>query len=476
MTITPVILSGGSGTRLWPLSRRLYPKQLLALVTEATLLQETMARVGGGGFGRPLVICNAEHRFIVAEQLRDVGVDATIVLEPVGRNTAPAAAVAALIAAGGGADAQILLLPSDHVIAQPEAFAAAVVAAAQAAAQSPGHLVTFGIRPDRPETGYGYIRQGAPIDGAPGAFAVERFVEKPDRETAERFVADGGYAWNSGMFLLPAALFLAELARLQPDLLAACRGAVEKGADDLDFFRLDEASFAASPGISIDVGVMEQTVRAAVVPADLGWNDVGSFSALWAASARDAGGNAAIGDVLAVDASGNYLRAAEGQVLACVGISDMVVVATPDAVLVSPIGRSQDVKMLVERMEREDRHEHLHHLRVVRPWGWYQQVDAGAGFQVKRICVKAGARLSLQYHNKRAEHWVVVSGAAEVTRGDHVATLTANQSTYIPVGMAHRLANRGSEPLHLIEVQSGDYLGEDDIVRLEDDFARSSDD
>lgn len=470
MTIYPAILCGGSGTRLWPLSRGLYPKQFLPLAGDRTLLQETAARVSGDGFAAPILICNADHRFLVAEQLREAGLAAgEIVLEPAARSTAPAAAVAALLAKAKGEDALVLLLPSDHVVSDQHAFATAVAAARAAAVQ--GRLVTFGMAATRPETGYGYIRRGEPLAGVSGAFHVERFVEKPSRPAAEAMLAEGGFDWNSGMFLFSASAYLDELAKLEPAMLEACRRAVDAGVRDLDFLRLDADAFARSPSESIDVAVMERTANAAVVPAELGWSDVGGWSALWEIGVQDDGGNVFVGDVVAEDVGGSYLRA-EGPMLAAIGLDDMIVVATADAVLVTPKDRAGDVKAMVERLKREGRSEHHAHLKVHRPWGWYQGIDAGPGFQVKRICVNPGARLSLQYHHQRAEHWIVVSGVARVTRGDEVVDLAANQSTYIPIGEKHRLENPGAEPLHLIEVQSGGYLGEDDIVRLDDDFAR----
>jgi mannose-1-phosphate guanylyltransferase/mannose-1-phosphate guanylyltransferase/mannose-6-phosphate isomerase len=469
--IFPAILCGGSGTRLWPLSRELYPKQFLPLVEDQTMLQETALRVVGDGFAAPMMICNDDHRFLVAEQLRAVGIEAgEIVLEPVARSTAPAAAVAALLALAQDKDALVLLLPSDHVISNTGAFTGALDTASTAA--KAGNLVTFGMAAKQPETGFGYIRRGPLLDGIAGAFQIERFIEKPSREVAEAMLVEGGYDWNSGMFLFSAAVYLDELAALAPEMLAACRKAVDNGAHDLDFLRLEEKAFSACPVGSIDVTVMEKTDKAAVVPAELGWSDVGSWSALWEIADRDSKDNVFIGDVVADEVSGSYLRT-EGPMLAAIGIDDLVVIATKDAVLVMPRNRAIDVKAIVGRFKVEGRSEHHVHLKVHRPWGWYEGIDVGAEFQVKRICVNPGARLSLQYHNKRAEHWVVVSGTGLVTCGDKVFELTANQSTYIPVGEKHRLENPGTEPLHIIEVQSGSYLGEDDIVRLDDDFKRA---
>ena len=472
MKIHPVILSGGSGTRLWPLSRAAYPKQLMPLISELSLLQETVRRVGDPGrFAAPLLICNDEHRFMVAEQLRAIGVAASrIVLEPVGRNTAPAAAAAALLIAADDPDALMLLLPSDHHIGDTARFRAAVDAAA-AAAQT-GALVTFGMAALRPETGYGYILRGDKLPGLDGCFQVARFVEKPDRATAESYVADGRYAWNSGMFLFKAGQLIAEMERHAPEVLAAARAAVSGAGSDLDFVRLDARTFAKAPSISIDYAVMEKTDRAVVVPAEMGWTDVGSWGALWDIAPRDGDGNTLIGDVIAADTRNSYVRG-DGRLVAVVGIEDVIVVDTADAVLVVPRARAQEVKEVVDRLKAANRSEQQHHRRVYRPWGSYESVDAGERFQVKRLIVKPGGRLSLQKHAKRAEHWVVVRGTATVTRGNEEFDLAENQSTYIPVGTVHRLENRTAEPVHLIEVQSGSYLGEDDIVRLDDQYGRA---
>jgi mannose-1-phosphate guanylyltransferase/mannose-1-phosphate guanylyltransferase/mannose-6-phosphate isomerase len=472
MKIHPVILSGGSGTRLWPLSRSAYPKQLMPLLSELSLLQETVRRVAAPDrFAAPLLICNDEHRFMVAEQLRAIGLPASrIVLEPVGRNTAPAAAAAALLVAAEDPDALILLLPSDHHIGDTARFRAAVDAAA-AAAQT-GALVTFGMAALRPETGYGYILRGDGLPGLDGCFRVARFVEKPDRATAESYVADGRYAWNSGMFLFQAGRLIAEMERHAPAVLAAARAAVSGAGSDLDFVRLDARTFAKAPSISIDYAVMEKTDRAAVVPAEMGWTDVGSWGALWDIAPRDGDGNTLIGDVIAADTRNSYVRG-DGRLVAVVGIEDVIVVDTADAVLVVPRARAQEVKEVVDRLKAANRSEQQHHRRVYRPWGSYESVDAGERFQVKRLIVKPGGRLSLQKHAKRAEHWVVVRGTATVTRGNEEFDLAENQSTYIPVGTVHRLENRTAEPVHLIEVQSGSYLGEDDIVRLDDQYGRA---
>ncbi len=472
MKIHPVILSGGSGTRLWPLSRAAYPKQLMPLVSTGSLLQETVQRVGDRDrFAAPLLICNDEHRFMVAEQLHQDGiVPDRIVLEPIARNTAPAAAAAAVLLAADDPDALMLLLPSDHHIGDPARFLAAVDTAAAAARQ--GALVTFGMAAERPETGYGYIRRGGALAGVTGCFQVDRFVEKPDLATARSYVADGHFAWNSGMFLFKAAQLIAELERHAPAVIAAARAAVAKAVSDLDFVRLDADAFATAPSISIDYAVMEKTDHAAVVPAEMGWTDVGSWGALWDIAARDGDGNTLIGDVIATDSRNSYVRG-DGRLIAVVGVEDLIIVDTADALLVAPRAKAQDVKAVVERLKADGRSEQLHHRRVYRPWGSYESVDTGERFQVKRLTVKPGGRLSLQKHAKRAEHWVVVSGTATVTRGNEEFDLTENQSTYIPVGTVHRLENRTSEPVHLIEVQSGSYLGEDDIVRLDDQYGRA---
>lgn len=472
-TIHPVILSGGSGSRLWPMSRAHYPKQLLPLAGSHTMLQATARRVSDAAhYARPLIIANNDHRFIVAEQLQTVDIQPrAIVLEPVGRNTAPAAAIAALALVEDTPDAVMALLASDHVVTNEAAFTTAMQTAAQAAAA--GSLVTFGVKPDRPETGYGYIRQGEPLDGSAGVHRVAEFVEKPDRATAEAYLRSGDFLWNSGMFVLGAQNFLDELQRLAPDMMAACRAAYAASFADLDFLRLDPETFGACPSDSIDYAVMEKTDRAAVVPVDIGWNDVGGWPALWDLADKDANGNAVLADSLLQDVRNSYFRADDGRLIAAIGVEDMVVVSTADALLITHRDRAGDVKDIVERLKADDRHEAIHHRRVFRPWGDYNDIDEDARFRVKRIIVKPGGILSLQKHKHRSEHWVVVQGSAIVTRGEEVSELHENQSTYIPKGVVHRLENKGDAPLHLIEVQVGDYVGEDDIERLEDTYGRN---
>ena len=468
--IIPVILSGGGGTRLWPMSRRAFPKQLLALGGERSLLQETLMRVDGADFAPPLIICNDEYRFLVAQQAQDLGLAGRVILEPVGRNTAPAAAVAALHGGRDDRNALLLILPSDHMIADVEGFRAMVREGARAA--EAGWLVTFGVTPDRAETGYGYINRSEALEEAPGCFRVERFVEKPDCETAAAYLASGDYAWNSGMFLVSAGTLLDEMRRLDPAIVTACEAALAAADQDSDFLRLGAADFSGSPSISLDHAVMEKTERAAVVPADIGWSDVGSWDALWRMSPKDGDGNTQIGDVLSIDSSGNYLHS-EKQLLATLGVKDLVVVVTTDAIMVCPRERSQEVRDLVALLDRGDRPEAEHHRRVYRPWGSYESIDTDDGFQVKRLIVLPDASISLQRHRHRAEHWVVVQGTAEVTRDEEVLQLQVNESVYIPVGAVHRLRNPGDKDLHIIEVQCGDYLGEDDIERFEDIYGRA---
>ena len=474
--LTPLILSGGSGTRLWPLSRELYPKQLLPLLGDKTMLQETAARVSGlPDVAAPIVVCNENHRFMVAEQMRECGTTPqAIILEPVGRNTAPAVAVAALVAldrarkskGSKDSDPVLLVLPADHVIRDVQAFQAAVIAGRIAA--EAGKLVTFGVVPDRDETGYGYIRR-APGDGP--AYAVQQFVEKPDAATARTYVASGEYYWNSGMFMFRARVYLAELKRHAPAMLSACEDAVAAASRDLDFTRLPADEFGACPSDSIDYAVMEKTDSAVVVPLEAGWSDVGSWSALQDALPRDEQGNVVTGDVLVENSSGCYLHSTS-RLIGAVGLKDHVVVETKDAVLVAPRDRVQDVKALVTQLKAQSRYESALHREVFRPWGSYDSIDNGDRFQVKRLVVKPGATMSLQLHHHRAEHWIVVSGTAQITRGEETFLLGENESTYIPVGTKHRIANPGKVMLHIIEVQSGSYLGEDDIVRFEDIYGR----
>jgi len=434
------------------------------------MLQDTVGRVVGPRFAAPLVICNDEHRFVIAEQLRQIAVTPfAIALEPVGRNTAAAAAVAALIVAEQDPDALLLLLPADHVIRDAAAFHTAIEAAAGAAAA--GNLVTFGITPTAPETGYGYIRQGAELTGHPGVFLVDAFVEKPKIEAAEDMLASGGHLWNGGMFLFSVSKLLVELERFEPAVVEACRAAIAAGSRDLDFFRLSPEEFAKSPGISIDYAVMERTDSAVVVPASIGWTDVGAWSALWDIGSKDADGNVCVGDVITEDSHNCYIRS-DGQLTAVVGLDDVVVVATDDAILVASRDKVQDIKLVVERLKKSGRPEATIHKRVHRPWGFYQSLHEGERFQVKRLTVKPGATLSLQKHFHRAEHWVVVNGTALVTRDNDQILLRENESVYIPLGAVHRLENPGKVMLNLIEVQSGSYLGEDDIVRLTDTYGR----
>lgn len=469
--IHPVLLSGGSGSRLWPISRETYPKQLLPLASDNSMIQDTAARVGGEGFAAPLIICNQEHRFLIAEQMRALGVQpSAIILEPFGRNTAAAVAMAALHVGRQDPDALLLILPADHVITEGERFHAAVERAAAAAAN--GFLATFGVVPTGPETGYGYIRQGDAVAALDGVFRVAAFTEKPQRELAERLVASGDHFWNSGMFLFPAALVLRELERFEPELVELCRQSLEQGVRDLDFWRLDAERFAQVANISVDYALMERTDKAVVVPASFGWTDVGTWPALWDVSPKDDAGNVLIGDVLALNSRNSYIRSDEALV-AVLGLDDVVVVATEDAVLVTSKEQAQNVKTIVEQLKKSGRPEPTTHRRVYRPWGYYQGVHQGDRFQVKRLTVNPGAKLSLQKHFHRAEHWVVVNGTALVTRDSEQILLRENESVYIPLGAVHRLENPGRVPLNLIEVQSGAYLGEDDIVRIDDTYGRN---
>jgi mannose-1-phosphate guanylyltransferase/mannose-6-phosphate isomerase len=500
--LQPVILSGGSGTRLWPLSREKYPKQLLALGSELTMLQATALRLAGhgvdggtGGTGvtavtgitvrAPIVVCNEEYRFVTAEQLRAVGcAKPQIVLEPVGRNTAPALTLAAL-AAGGADDPILLVMPADHVVHDTESFHTAVAAGIPAAVD--GAIVTFGIVPDRPETGYGYIQTGGSPSSLGGTTArsaevleLRRFVEKPDLETATAYIASGTFLWNSGIFMMRASVWLAAIERFQPQIAQACRQACAGARQDVDFLRVDAEAFGASPSDSIDYAVMEKLsepagegLRACVVPMAAGWSDVGAWDAVWQVSERDKDGNSAHGDVM-LESTRDTLVMSTSRLVACLGLENVVVVETPDAVLVADKRHTQQIKTLVSRLKKQGHPSTENHRKVHRPWGYYDSIDAGARFQVKRIVVKPGASLSLQMHHHRAEHWVVVCGTAKVTVGEQVIILAENQSTYIPLGTRHRLENPGKLDLEIIEVQSGAYLGEDDIVRFDDVYGRGA--
>jgi len=476
--VQPVIMAGGSGTRLWPLSRDGYPKQFLVLTTDnRSLFQQAVQRLQGLAaddmeLAAPLTVGNEEHRFLVLEQLREAGGDpGTVVLEPSARNTAPAMTLAALQASEGGADPVLVVVAADHTMADLGAFTRALQAAVRAAAG--GAVAVLGITPDRPETGYGYIRSGLAGDGAA---RVEQFVEKPDLATAERYLADGHYTWNSGMFVVRASVWLAAMEHFRPDIASATRPAWAARSTDARFVRPGKAEFALVPSESVDYAVMERCPGSAfdirMVPLAAGWNDLGAWDAVWQVAAKDADGNAALGDAMVHD-SRNTLVHATSRLVGVVGLQDVMVIETPDAVLVADRSRSQDVKKIVATLEAQGRSEKSLHRKVHRPWGWYDSIDSGPRFQVKRIMVKPGASLSLQMHHHRAEHWIVVSGTAEVTNGDQVLVLSENQSTFIPLGQKHRLANRGTEPLEIIEVQSGAYLGEDDIVRFEDTYGRT---
>ncbi|MBB1201476.1 mannose-1-phosphate guanyltransferase [Enterobacteriaceae bacterium 89] len=474
MSLFPVVMAGGSGSRLWPLSRVLYPKQFLCLDGELTMLQATIHRLQGIECESPVVICNEQHRFIVAEQLRQMEkLTKNIILEPVGRNTAPAIALAALAASRVQSDgnALMLVLAADHVIQDEEAFRAAVRKAVPHAQK--GKLVTFGIVPNKPETGYGYIRRGdASCDtDTTSAFKVAQFVEKPNLETAQAYVSSGEYYWNSGMFLFRADRYIEELRQFRPDILAACEKAMSVVDPDLDFIRVDEEAFMACPDESIDYAVMEQTSDAVVVPMDAGWSDVGSWSSLWDISRKSPEGNVITGDVLSHSTENSFLYSESG-LLATVGVKDLVVVQTKDAVLIADRNSVQDVKKIVESIKTNGRHEHHTHREVYRPWGKYDSIDTASRYQVKRLTVKPGEGISLQMHHHRAEHWIIVAGTAQVTINDQIRLLGENESVYIPVGAKHCLENPGKIPLELIEVRSGSYLGEDDIVRLADRYGR----
>jgi mannose-1-phosphate guanylyltransferase/mannose-6-phosphate isomerase len=471
MTITPVILAGGSGTRLWPLSRKLYPKQFMALVDDHTLLQSTLQRLAGmEDVAPPILLCNEAHRFIVAEQVRRIGITpAAIVLEPTGRNTAPALTVAALMARAGGDDPVLLALPADHHIRDTQGFVATVRQGAGYAGE--GRLVTFGIIPDAPETGYGYIRKGRALNKEPAAWVIDRFVEKPDRDTARKYVDSGDYCWNSGMFMFRASKLIAEMQVHAPEIITACRRAVARGRTDLDFFRLDKAAFMECPSDSIDYAVMEKTGAGIMVTLASDWSDLGSWEALWQAGRKDAQHNVVHGDVCLQDVHKSFVHASSRLVTA-VGLDNHVVVETKDAVFVAPRHQVQQVKALVDQLKSRNRPETATHKYVYRPWGAYEDIDVSERFLVKRITVKPQAKLSLQKHLHRAEHWVVVKGTALVTRGEEQFILKEDQSAYIPLGTVHRLENPGKITLELVEIQSGSYLAEDDVIRLDDVYGR----
>ncbi|MEI6299826.1 MAG: mannose-1-phosphate guanylyltransferase/mannose-6-phosphate isomerase [Betaproteobacteria bacterium] len=471
MNIYPVVLSGGSGTRLWPMSRQTMPKQFLPLLPGGSPFQMTLARLSGLAGGRaPIIIASNDHRFVAAEQLRAANVTpGALVLEPVGRNTAPAAAIAAIRLVAEDRDALMLVLPADHHVPDALAFRELVNRGAEVAGA--GHLVTFGVTPRWAETGYGYIERGAALPGLSGCYDVAEFIEKPEIEIAAHFAATGRHYWNSGMFLFGAAHYLAELEAVQPALVAACRRSLSNATRDQDFLRLESASFANCPSISIDYALMEHTARAAVLPVELEWSDIGSWKALWDVHAKDENGNVVVGDVRLEDVRDCYVNASRRLVVG-IGLENLVIIETPDAILVSSQDEVQRVRQIVEQMRTEDRPECVAHSTVFRPWGSYEDIDSGTRFRVKRITVKPGAKLSLQMHHHRAEHWVVVTGTARITRGEEVILLSENQSTYIPLGVTHRLENPGRIPLQMIEVQSGAYLAEDDIVRFEDLYSR----
>ncbi len=465
----PVILSGGSGSRLWPLSRASYPKQFLAMNSAYSMFQETLRRLDDLDHMAPIVICNAEHRFLAAEKLRELEVTPEeIILEPMGRNTAPAIAVTALAALKRGDDPVLMILPADHTIKNTKAFHKAIITAEKLA--NKGALVTFGIVPNQPHTGYGYIKRGKKATN--GGYDVEKFVEKPDRKTAEKFLKSGDFLWNSGMFMFRASRYLAELEKFQPEILRHARAAYEEAAADFDFTRLNGDIFAKCPAISIDYAVMEHTDDARVVPLDAGWSDIGSWASLWDICDKDDNGNTLTGDVIAMDTTGSYVMA-EDKLVTTIGVEDLIIVDTKDALLVAHKNKSEDVKKIVDDLKAQDRPEAIIHREVYRPWGKYDSIGYGDRDQVKRITVNPGAKLSIQMHHHRAEHWIVVKGSARVTKGEETFMVHENESTFIPIGTIHALENPGVIPLEMIEVQSGSYLGEDDIVRFEDKYGRA---
>lgn len=469
--IIPIIMAGGSGTRLWPLSHSLYPKQFLSLINENSLLQETLKRLDGLNCLPPVIVSNNEHRFIVAEQLRQFGVDDfQIILEPVGRNTAPAVALAALKSLELHGDHHMLVLAADHAIQDIEAFHAAVLAAEQESVDN--KLVTFGIVPTKPETGYGYIKKGEQVKNS--VFKVNSFVEKPDLETAKNYLEQKCYLWNSGMFMFKASVYLDELKKFRPDILAACKESLSSASTDLDFIRLNSDVFAECPDESIDYAVMEKTQDCVVIPLDADWSDIGSWTSLWEISEKDEHENVSHGDVINYNSRNNYIYS-EGSLISTVGVNNLIIVQTKDALLVAQQDNVQDIKKIVEILKKQKRSEHISHREVYRPWGRYDSVERGDRYQVKRITVKPGECLSTQMHHHRAEHWVVVAGTAKVTCGERTFFVTENESTFIPIGTVHTLENPGKIPLEVIEIQSGVYLGDDDIVRLSDKYGRVED-
>jgi mannose-1-phosphate guanylyltransferase/mannose-6-phosphate isomerase len=480
-SLTPVILCGGSGTRLWPLSRENHPKQLLSLVNEDSLLQATVRRIDGLTDikqQQPLIVCNEEYRFVIAEQLRVMGRDVSILLEPVGRNTAPALTLAALATKCKDDDPVLLVMPSDHIISDTSAFQAAVRQGMALAIE--GNIITFGITPDKPETGYGYIQSGKTIKSIETACYIKSFVEKPDLVTAQAYIDDPSYLWNSGLFMMRASVWLSAIGKFRPDIQSACQTAWANKTVDGDFLRINKTAFEQCPSDSIDYAVMEKIAShnnqppiSIVIPLAAGWSDIGTWDSLWQVLPKDECGNVSQGDVLLQDCD-NILAISESRLVTCVGIKDIIVVETPDAVLVAHKDNTQNVKKIVDCLKRNNRIEGRTHRKVTRPWGWYDAVDNGENFQVKRIVVNPGAALSLQMHHHRAEHWIVVRGTAKVTRGDETYLVPENESTFIPLGTRHRLENPGRAPLELIEVQSGSYLGEEDIVRFEDNYGREN--